>query len=172
MNIQQLLEKLDTYLYQMKERIIYLYEMSQPQAQVRQRFRDLSEEIILHLIKIILYGNEESNTVGHWCSEIDAWLDKCMRNKIKKNGVDRYPNEQEILTWLTDYYKTASDIEGLRFAVEKEYSYQGHQKRQSISDEVLYKNILAILTELSPMVANKTHDKNSIKEISQRYVLG
>ena len=94
-----------------------------------------------------------------------------MRNKIKKNGKDRYPNEQEILQWLTDYYKNASDIEGLRYSIEKEYSYQGHSKRESISDEEVYNHILSILKELSPMIANKTQNKHNIKQVVEKYIL-
>lgn len=168
--LRDLIKQIDEALFELKEHAIHLYEMSQPQAIIRQRVRDLSEEIVTHLTKIILYGDKLPATVLHWCSEIDAWLDKCMKNKIKKSSKDRFPTSDELLAWLTDYYKTADDIEGIRFNVEKSYSYQGFAKSK-ITDEDLYNKIISIIKELCPLVANREHNKTKIEQIVSQYII-
>lgn len=71
MKINELIEKLQDVLFDIKETTIQLYEMSQPQSKVRENVRNLSTQIIKHLIKIILYGGEEQSLFsihlsGYW----------------------------------------------------------------------------------------------------------
>ena len=83
MKINKLIEKLQDVLFDVKETTIQLYEMSQPQSEVRTTVRRLSEPIIEHILKIMLYGKDTSSTIHHWCAEICNWLDQCVKQKIK-----------------------------------------------------------------------------------------
>ena len=48
MKINELIEKLQDVLFDIKETTIQLYEMSQPQSKVRENVRNLSTQIIKH----------------------------------------------------------------------------------------------------------------------------
>lgn len=63
MKINELIENLKEILYQATEQTVYLYEMSQPQAKVRDNIRNLSKPIFKHLIKVVLYGKEEQKNI-------------------------------------------------------------------------------------------------------------
>lgn len=171
MNIKQILQKLDEYLYETKEQAIHLYEMSQPQAKVRDKIRDLSKPIFKHLIKVVLYGKQERQSLHHWANELDNWLDQCMDDKIKKSGKDRYPNYDELLTWLTDYYNSSSDIERMRSNIEKEYFRQGHEKRTNISDEQVYNSCYNILKEACKYTIDNNCTDDIIINIFNEYIL-
>lgn len=148
-----------------------LYEMSQPRSKVRNNVQNLSSQIIEHLIKIVLYGGEERLTLHHWCHEVNNWFDQCRRNKIKQIRKDRFPNADELLTWLTDYYKNGSDIEGIRFNLEKEYMYQGHKSRKQFSDDVVYERVYNILVDVCPLVAAMENTDDAVQEIVERNIL-
>lgn len=170
MKIQELIEKLQDVLFDIKETTIQLYEMSQPQSEVRTTVRRLSEPIIEHILKIILYGNDTSTTVHHWCAEICSWLDQCVKQKIKRNKKDSTPTEQELYKWLLDWYQTSDDIDGLRWALERKYQQQGYIKR-NIDNQYLYNAIKSIYQQLCPLVANKQHTIEKIQEIIELYII-
>ena len=170
MKINQLIEKLQDVLFDIKETTIQLYEMSQPQSKVRENVRNLSTQIIKHLIKIILYGGEEQRTLHHWCAELNNWLEECTQNKIKKAGKDRYPTAQELKTWLTDYYSNSGDIERMRSGLEKQYIDQGHKKR-NVSNDLIYEHIIYILDKLCPCVEKDENTVQKVQEIIEPYIL-
>ena len=172
MNIKQILEKIDDILFNLKENAIYLYEMSQPQGKVRDNVRNLSSSIANHLVKVILYGKEENRTLHHWAHEINNWLTQCVATKIKRKGKDTYPTEQELYTWLTDYYSDSSDMEGLKRVWDHEYTYQGHKSRENISEEDIYNSFINILKEVCPLVISKQNTDDKVQEIIEKYVLG
>ena len=172
MNIKELLEQFNNFLYETKEQAIYLYEMSTPLGKVKDKIHDLSSEIADHLIKIILYGKEESRTLHHLCHEINNWLNVCVKNKIKRQGKDSSPTEKELYTWLTDYYSDASDMTGIRRVWENEYTYQGHTSRDHISDEEVYNSFISILKELCYETARNTNTDDKVQEIVEKYILG
>lgn len=169
--IKRILEKIDEILYDIKENSIMLYEMSQPQAKVRENIRNLSKPIFKHLIKVILYGKEESNTLHHWANELNNWLDQCMDDKIKKNGKDRYPNYRELITWVTEYYKTPEDIERMRSNIERQYQRQGHSPRENITNKQLHENIINILKETCTLAVENTNTDDKIINIIEKYTL-
>ena len=168
MNLKELIEQMDECLFQLKEQAVYLYEMSQPQGKVRDNVRNLSSEIADHLIKAILYGREEHDTLHHWSHEINNWLKQCIKTKIKRKGKDTIPTKKELFTWLTDYY-TEDDMEGIRRVWEHEYTYQGHASREHITDKEVYNSYISILKELCADVENITDDK--VQEILEKYIL-
>lgn len=172
MIIKELLEKLDEALFQLKENAIYLYEMSQPQGKVRNNIRNLSTSITNHLVKVILYGKEEKETLHHWSHEINNWLIQCMKTKIKRRTKDTYPTEQELYKWLTDYYSDTSDMTGIKKVWDHEYTYQGHESRQTITDEQLYTNYLGSLKELCHCVCINENTDDKVQEILEKYLLG
>ena len=169
MNIAELLQKLEDLIYSTKETTILIYEMSQPQSEVRTTVRRLSEPIIEHILKVILYG-KDTPTTHHWCAEICSWLDQCVKQKIKRSRKDSIPTEQELYKWLLDWYQTADDIDGLRWALERKYQQQGYTKR-NIDNEYLYKSIVSIYKKLCPLVANKQHTIEKVEEIIEPYIL-
>lgn len=169
--IKQLLEKLDELLYDTKERTIYLYEMSTPLGKVKDKVHDLSEQIIKHSLKILLYGKEEHQTLHHWCHELGNRIGQCVI-KIKKHGKDRYPNANELVEWLTDYYSDETDIEFMRYNLEKDYIYQGHTERETITNKQLYDAYVSILKEVCPLIVQKQASDDKIQEIVEKYILG
>lgn len=168
MNLHKLINELQELLLESKEYIYHLYEMSQPIAEVRKNVRELSNQIIKHICKILLYSKEENQTLHHWCAELDNWFDQCMR-KIK--GKNRYPNAEELYKWLTDYYSDYTDIEVIRRSIEKQYFYQGHKKRSDISNELLYDNVTKFLKDICPFVANLSSDIEAIEHVIDKYIL-
>ena len=59
-----------------------LFEMANDRAIIIQGVHNLTPNIILHLVKILMFG-EECVSVNHWCSEINAALRKIQLNKLK-----------------------------------------------------------------------------------------
>ena len=167
MKINELIEKLQEVLFDVKETTIQIYEMSQPQAEVRATVRRLSEPIIEHIIKIILYGKETPTTIHHWCAEITSWLDQCVKQKIKRNKKDRVPTEQELYKWLLDWYQTEDDIDGLRWAIERKYP---QWNKDYIDNTYLYESIKSIYKQLCPIVSNRKHNVDKVQEIIEPYI--
>lgn len=171
MNLKELLEQMDECLFQLKEQAIYLYEMSQPQGKVRDNIRNLSSEIADHLIKAILYGKEEHDTLHHWSHEINNWLKQCVKTKIKRHGKDTYPTKEELFKWLTDYYSSEDDMEGIRNVWEHEYTYQGHASREYLTNTEIYNSYISILKELCDAVENNSNTDDKVQEVLEKYIL-
>lgn len=159
-NIDNLLSKIDEVLNE-----------SSPQRDIQKDIFGLSKPIFIHCIKIVLYGLEEDATIHHWAHELNNWLSQCMDEKIKKIGKDRYPNADELFRWLTKRYPDADSIDGIRRTWENEYSYQGHKNRTNISNDQLYTNIISMLTEICPVLADKYNTDDKIEEIIKKYRL-
>lgn len=170
MNFRKLKEQIEEILFQTKEKAIYLYEMSLPQAKVMTNVRNLSEPIFEHTMKIVLYGMEEERTLHHWCHELNNWLNQCVRNKIKRSGKDTIPTAKELYKWLTDYYSSSGDVGGTRKVLEDEYIYQGHEKR-TCTDEQIYNNIVSFYKEICSIVALGQNTDDKVEEIIRKYRL-
>ena len=170
MQLKEIIRILDNYILDLQEQWEQLYEMAQPRAKVREKVRDLSTIIIKHILKILLYGKEEQQTLHHWSHELGIWFDNCVI-KIKKVGKDRYPTVSELITWLTDYYSTESDIEYIRYSLEKDYVYQGHRTREDVSNKMLYEQYLKIIKEICPLAINKQTTDDKIQEVLTKYLL-
>lgn len=169
MNLKELLEQMDECLFQLKEQAIQLYEMSTPLGKVKEHVHNISEEIADHLIKVILYGKEEYQTLHHWSHEINNWLKQCIKNKIKRKGKDTSPTSKELYTWLTDYYSSADDMRGIRNVWEHQYDYQGHVSRKYITDKEIYESFTNILKELCQNVETLSDD--DVQNILENYIL-
>lgn len=148
---------------------VTLWEMSDPLYKVKSHIAELSEQIFVHCMKLIMYGKEEKSTVHHWCHELNNWLNQCIKRKIKRKGKDTYPTSQELYDWLHYHYKDGTDILGIRRVLEHEYIYQGHKKRD-ISDQDLYEQIDKLLFELCPMITQNCSDED-IENIVVKYFI-
>lgn len=114
---------------------------------------------------------KNKKTLHPWANELNNWLDDCMDDKIKKAGKDRYPNYDELLRWLTDYYSNESDIERMRSNIEKQYITQGHSSRSALTDKQVYINCYNILKESCKYAVNNTLTDNIILDIFEKYIL-
>ena len=161
MIIPQLLESL-------RHTLDTLYEMALPQAKVMDKVRDLSTPIFKHCIKIIMYGKEESQTLHHWCHELNSWLDQCVECQIKRKK-NPYPTSNELLTWLTDYYKNVDDIKRIRRNIEREYVYQGH-KNCTLTDEELYNSVILFLQIICPIVTEQRNTDDVIEFYIRKFI--
>ena len=171
MNIKYLWDKLDNIIFDTKEKLIYLYEMSLPQGKVMNRVRDLSIPIFEHTMKVILYGIEEERTLHHWCHELNSWFSQCVAANIKRRGKDTPPNEQELFKWLTDYYNSEEDVVGVRKCLEHEYTYQGHEIRTCTNYQI-YSNIIKFYGEICRFLAKRQNTDDLIEKIIKKYRLG
>lgn len=170
MNFKEIKEQIEEILFQTKEKAIYLYEMSLPQAKVMTNVRNLSEPIFEHTMKIILYGIEEERTLHHWCHELNNWLLQCVKNNIKRKRKDTPPTEKELYKWLTDYYSGVEDVIGTRQTLEQEYIYQGHKKR-TCTDDQIYNNIISFYKEICPLITQRQNTDDKVEEIIRKYRL-
>lgn len=164
MNIGKLIEEIKDILYSGKDYLIHLYEMAQPEGKVRDSIRDLSAPIFEHLIKASLLGSDKGK-LHHWSAELTNWFDQCMKTKIKKRKY-RYPTEQELIKWLTDYFTDYTDIERIRTIIEKRY-----KKHSDISNEALYENIIQALKEICSLLVNNEVTIEDMEQILDKYVL-
>lgn len=144
--------------------------MALPRNRVRDNVRNLSTPIIKHLIKIILYGKEEHQTLHHWCHELNNWLEQCMDNKIKSNKKSRYPSEAELYQWLTEYYDSYGEIERMRSGIEKEFVYHGHIRR-TFTDEQVYNNYAEVLKKLCVLVVADENTVDAVQQEIEPYIL-
>ena len=166
MIIKELLQKLNEVLTDTVDNAVHIYEMSQPQGKVRQMVRDLSEPIFEHIIKILLYGKQE-NSLHHWCAELNTWFAKCMKKNIKRKGKDYPPTEMELYTWLTDYYSSVNDVQGVKRYIEALFYEKEHEQ---ITDEELYQNYINILKECCKLAANKQNSVTEIEKVINKYI--
>lgn len=167
MTIQELLEIIDNILEKIGETI----NESSYQRDIQKEIFNLSKQIYIHCIKIVLYGIEEEQTIHHWAHELNEWLSQCMDEKIKKIGKDRYPNSEELFKWITKRFPDADSIDGIRRTWENKYNYQGHKARTEITNEQLFDNIIFIFKEVCPVLANKQNTDDRIEEIIRKYRL-
>lgn len=149
---------------------VTLCEMADPASKVKTRIADLSKQIFKHIMKLIMYGKEEQNTIHHWCHELNNWLEQCVENKVKRIGKATYPTKEELYQWLHYHYKDGDDIRGSRTVLENEYTYQGHTKRD-ISDQELYEKIDSFLKEICPIIVTHTCTDDNVEEIIRKYFI-
>ena len=147
-----------------------LNEMSLPQSKVKNKIRDLSCVIFEHLIKILLYGKTDSNNYHHWVHEVNNWFNQCVKNKMKMQGKDRYPNENELFKWLIDYYSEIDDIDGTRYAIEHDFVFNGYVERINVDNDLLYAHIIDFLQEIIPVVLNRENSDDKVEEILMKYL--
>lgn len=169
MNIKELIEQFNNFLYETKEQAIYLYEMSTPLGKVKDNAHNLSRQIIKHILKCVMYGKEEQQTLHHWSHELTTWLRDCM---IQIKGSNRYPRANELYTWLTDYYSNAKDIKDMRDNLEQDYTYQGHKPRINLSNEHIYAQITSILEKVCELTADKEITDDKVQDVLEKYILG
>lgn len=133
-----------------------LNEFAYPISLIKQRFIDLSENIIEHKVKIILYKKEYPNTINHGCSEILANLTKCMKKQIKRKR-NPYPTQQEIYHWLLLGYDSPSTLKGIRYSLQQQY-----ENPLPLTHEDLYKQVLDCLKYMSPLLAQMKLNKQML----------
>lgn len=61
-----------------------LFEMAFSRAEAIKRATNLQFQIAEHVVKIFMY--HESNDLSHWCDELNAWLKKIQRHKLKETN--------------------------------------------------------------------------------------
>lgn len=76
-----------------------LFEMANDRATVIQGVHNLTPNIILHLVKIFMFG-KQTPTYNHWCSEINAALRKIQLNKLK--GSNKPLNREKLYQIMFD----------------------------------------------------------------------
>ena len=164
MELRKLITEIKDILYSGNEYLVHLYEMAQPEGKVRDRIRDLSVPIFEHLIKASLLGSDKGK-LHHWSAELVNWFDQCMKTKIKKRRY-RYPTEQELIKWLTDYFTDYTDIERIRAIIEKRYYIHSN-----ISNEVLYENTVNAIKEICSILVSSEITIEDMEQILDKYVL-
>lgn len=101
---------------------IYIRSMSEAQNKIYDKLTDASDNIVEHIVKLILYPNAQE--VNHWKREIFSFLWKV--DKLK--GKNKYPSEKFIYNALS----THTDNLGVYLdVIQDEYS----DTPQSISVE-------------------------------------
>lgn len=155
MNIQELIEALKLAT---EDNIQKLYEFAYPIKNVRQRFYDLSENIIEHVVKIILYKQQYPTTINHWASEILANLAHCMQKQIKRKG-NPYPTAKEIYDWLLIGFDNPDTMTGLRYSLQTQY-----ENPIDIDNEQLYKQVCDFIKYVSVPLSQFKLTKDMIIE--------
>lgn len=142
--------------------IVELNEMAMPEKEVRAKVKALSEPIVEHILKVLMYQQRHQELTNHWCSEINSWLNRCVSQKIKGK---KLPNETQLFKWLTEYFQTPDDIEGLKWSIEQKYG------KVDISLETLHKNIIKFFKIICPMVAKRQHSITLIKKLLMKEMI-
>lgn len=155
MDIQEILDNIQLFT---ETNINKLYEFAYPIKEVRQRFYDLSENIIEHTVKIILYKQEYPDTVNHWVCELHANLSQCMKRQIKRKN-NPYATPQEIQQWLLIGYDKPSTMKGLRYSLSSNYS-----NPIQITDENLYEQVTQFIKFISDPLSKLNLTKQDIIE--------
>ena len=116
-----------------------LFEMAFQRKRAIDVVQSLSYEIDLHLLKILIY--EQVRDYDKWCSEINTWLLRIQRTRLKS---DNLPLNFEILYRLLweGYLETPDEVRDLMSDIDREYSksyklinydyFEVHKKLQSI----------------------------------------
>lgn len=136
--------------------IVELNEMAMPEKEVRAKVKALSEPIVEHILKVLMYQEQHPELTNHWCSEINSWLNRCVSQRIKGK---KLPNETQLFKWLTEYFQTPDDIEGLKWSIEQKYG------KVDTSLENLHKEIIKFFKAICPEVAGRQHSVTFIKKL-------
>lgn len=95
-----------------------LFEMAYDKKVTIEKARNLQDQIATHLIKIIVYPYSDS--IQHWKNEVNAWLIKLQKNKLKGTGK---PLSKELFYKILfdEPLGELSDIQDEIYILEKTY---------------------------------------------------
>jgi len=117
----------------------HIFEMAFNRKQAIDAIQANSYEIDLHLLKILMY--ERVRDYDHWCTDINTWLSKIQRTRLKHN---KKPLDFITLykTIWEGYLESPGEVQDLMSDIDKKYSksyklinydyFEVHKKIQSI----------------------------------------
>lgn len=165
--MSKLSEQITSYLQEVYGAYIELKEFANPQKDVKKSIINLSDNIIEHIVKIIIFGSQTPNTIHHWEAEIFAGLKECQRQKIKGRGGNCYPNSYQLNTWLNELYSEDDSMIGLTGAIESHYLELTNNKDYKL----VWQQEQQILQELIMLTVNQKLTIKSIDDVFTK-VLG
>lgn len=159
----------------------YVYAMAFPRAEALRRAGYYSQDIVEHLIKITVYGDERKEDIPHWIGEIASWLKSADSISIKP--MNRPLKESEVRDTvfsamgdsLEDYLESLKmfqhDNKKGKFNYEDKTSYpEVEPDAQTASDlmDVCY----AVIKEITPMICSKeNHTRQEYAEVLNSILL-
>ncbi|MBN2837881.1 MAG: hypothetical protein JXM74_03920 [Fusobacteriaceae bacterium] len=136
--------------------IYILTEMALERKIVISKIRDLQDEIVEHLMKILIYGHSNQNT-NHWKMELEGWLAKCYKYKVK--GGERLKAKDYFQLFYNDLIE--NDYEVVRLMIDSILKRNGQKEVNPIT---INKKMESIFKEVSEAMANNRYDFNIIEK--------
>ena len=75
-----------------------IFEMAFAKADAIRKTSELQFEISEHLVKVFMYS-EYSEHVNHWCNELNSWLKKIQKLKLKNSNKPLPYNVLRKILW-------------------------------------------------------------------------
>jgi hypothetical protein len=96
-----------------------LFEMAFNRKQAIDVVQSRSYEIDLHLLKILMY--ERVRDYDHWCTEINSWLLRIQRTRLKHNKKSLDFSTLYKTIW-EGYLETPNEVRDLMSDIDEKYS--------------------------------------------------
>lgn len=127
-----------------------LFEMAYQRKAVIGRVRSLQDEIATHLIKHEYYDVSEE-TKSHWRSEINAWIGRIQKSKLKGNKMLSGSTYYDLL--FNEPLGERSDVVGIIRVIDK-IDGMGKYNKVGTVDQ-LHERLEKILHQLSYDISNQ-----------------
>ena len=155
MHIETLTKKLkqtlfEVYLYS-TDYVEELYEKAMGVKDLKDLIRALTNNIFLHLYKIICFGSEYQSTVNHWCSEINANLMQFCNKSVKRSN--KPLTTEQILNIMFTVYSTPKDLQSIMGKLYNEYGYSEYD----------CDTVYSIIEKIMPKLINYVKDTEKPK---------
>lgn len=140
------IEKLNDLIEEATSQLEDLYEFAINRKKVKDKIIDWSDDIVDHACKIIYLKHIMPNTVHHWCSEINAKMQKIIEIQMKRGQL----KSDTLLTWIRNGLTHSDEMKDRRCLVAM-------QEKININickpwEENDYNLIIKILKELIDLV--------------------
>jgi hypothetical protein len=167
--MKDLVHKIMEQVYNAQYQCGKLYEFATPIGKIHAKVKSLAEPIIMHILKVLYYGESNSELKEHWTIEIETFLQQTISSTIK--GTNKHPSAEQLYSWLTDEpMETIKDFEGLlRVVLAKGRSYQGQEK--ALSSEDAYERTQEFLHKVTKDLADLNLTHSRLEEYVQNILL-
>jgi hypothetical protein len=137
-----------------------IFEMAFSKADAIRKTSELQFEIAEHLIKVFMYS--ESEYVNHWCNELNSWLKKIQKLKLKNSNKPLPYNVLRKILWEQPV-ESIEEVQSHMNHIYREYKNLSISKPDA---RVIHSHIAIVLHDICTDISkDKFYDvRNYIKD--------